>query len=152
MKKQYVVARLERVVYVDPKFVEKAGQLDTEESILYDRLMEKYPSFKFEEKKLNESSKNTYKGLNYDVMKAFIKFYEEGENQQKMLDEFDNVLAESVFKKAPPIYVRSWFLSKYKEPYNKSSFAQQNESKKEQAIRGMLNPASENQKGVVSNG
>lgn len=152
MKKQYVVARLERVVYVDPKFVEKAGQLDTEESVLYDRLMEKYPSFKFEEKKLNESSKNTYKGLNYDVMKAFIKFYEEGENQQKMLDEFDNVLAESVFKKAPPIYVRSWFLSKYKEPYNKSSFAQKNESKKEQAIREMLNPASENQKGVVSNG
>ena len=152
MKKQYVVARLERVVYVDPKFVEKAGQLDTEESILYDRLMEKYPSFKFEEKKLNESSKNTYKGLNYDVMKAFIMFHEEGENQKKMLDEFDNVLAESVFKKAPPIYVRSWFLSKYKDPYNKSSFAQQNESKKEQAIRGMLNPASENQKGVVSNG
>lgn len=152
MKKQYVVARLERVVYVDPKFVEKAGQLDTEESILYDRLMEKYPSFKFEEKKLNESSKNTYKGLNYDVMKAFIMFYEEGEEQKKMLDEFERVRDESVFKKAPPIYVRSWFLSKYKEPYNKSSFAQQNESKKEQAIRGMLNPASEYQKGVVSNG
>ena len=152
MKKHYVIDIEKEKVSVAPKFAEKAGQLGTPEFTKYMELKATLPGFIFEIKKLYESSKNTYKGLNYDVMKAFIMFYEEGENQKKMLDEFDNVLAESVFKKAPPIYVRSWFLSKYKDPYNKSSFAQQNESKKEQAIRGMLNPASENQKGVVSNG
>lgn len=152
MKKHYVIDIEKEKVYVAPKFAEKAGQLGTPEFTKYMELKVTLPGFIFEIRKLNESSKNTYKGLSYDVMKAFIMFYEEGENQKKMLDEFNRVLDESVFKKAPSIYVRSWFLSKYKDAYNKSSFANKNEGKKEQAIKELLNPSSENQKGVVSNG
>ena len=42
MKKQYFVEQLECVVYVDPAFVKAAGQIDTDECVLFEKLREKY--------------------------------------------------------------------------------------------------------------
>ena len=100
------------------------------------------PGFDFEEKKLN-SDKNTYKGLTIDVMEAFILYYEQGEKKAEALKEFNEILAASVFKNNKSSFIKSWFLSKYKEPYNQSSFAQKSESKKEKAIKELKNGATD---------
>lgn len=127
--KCYEIDIMNEKVYVDPTFVKKASKLETKEFDKYMELRRTLPSFTFEEKKLN-ADKNTYKGLKEDVMEAFILFYEEGEAQNKALKEFNDTLAESVFKKNKGSYVKSWFLKKYKKPYNESSFALSEEGKK----------------------
>lgn len=132
--KKHVIDIVNGKVYVDPTFVKKASKLGSAEFNEFMELKATLPGFIFEEKKLN-AEKNTYKGLKIEVMEAFILFYEEGESQTKALAEFRKVVAEGTLKENKSSFVKSWFLSKYKEPYNKSSFAQKSESKKAQAIK-----------------
>lgn len=128
MKKQYFVKLLERVVEVDPAFLKAAGQMDTEVCILFEKLQAKYPTFKFEVKDLNKSSKKTYANLTYDRMKQFIKICLPEEERAAALATFKIKCNEATTKDGRYGYVKSWFLSEYKEQYNKSSFAK--ESKK----------------------
>lgn len=145
MKKLYSVARLEKVVYVDPKFVEKAGQLDTEESELFDRLLEKYPTFKFEEKKLNESNKQTYKGLRIEVMQAFIIQHEgTPEKYNVKLKELDKEMNEGLVKGAKYSAAKSWFLKNYGKVFNGSALSKK-ESKQEELIKSLLALAKKNE-------
>ena len=159
MKKQYFVARMERVVYVDPMFVKKAGQLDTEECELYDRLLEKYPDFKFEVKKLNESNKQTYKGLTIKVMQAIIIQHEETPDKyEPKLKELNKKLADGLARNATYSVAKSWFLDNYGEVYTGSALSKK-EGKREALINELLSkvdksiiaPASK-VKGVESNG
>ena len=144
MKKQYFVNLIERVVEVDKKFIEKAGQLDTEENALYDRLLEKYPSFKFEIKDLNKSTKQTYKGLRIEVMQAFIIQYEETpEKYTPQLKELNKEMAEGLVKGAKYSAAKSWFLKHYGEVFNGSALSKK-EGKQEEFIRNLLALAKEN--------
>lgn len=138
--KKYEIDILNEKVYVDPTFVKKANNIQAHEFKEFMELKTTLPGFKFEEKKLNVE-KNTYKGLKIEVMEAFILFYEEGESQTKALAEFRKVVAEGTLKDNKSSFVKSWFLSKYKDEYNKSSFAQKSESKKAQAIKELKNGA-----------
>ena len=138
--KNYEIDIMNEKVYVDPTFVKKSSNLNTAEFKQFMDLRRTLPGFTFEEKKLNPD-KNTYKGLTIDVMEAFILYYESDKNKPESLKEFKEILAASVFKKNRSSFVKSWFLSKYKEPYNKSSFAQKYESKKAQAIKELKNGA-----------
>ena len=134
MKKQYVIDMVNEKVYVDPAFVKSAGQLDASEFTTFLNLKKTLPGFSFEVKNLNESSKTTYSDLTYDTMEAFINFHELENNRKAAIEDFKKIRAESIFKKAPYSYVKSWFLSKYKDDYKKSSFAMKKESKKAEAI------------------
>lgn len=159
MKKQYFVNLIERVVEVDKKFVEKAGQLDTEENALYDRLLEKYPSFKFEVKDLNKSNKQTYKGLRIEVMQAFIIQHEETpEKYNPQLKELNKAIAEGLVKDAKYGVAKSWFVENYGKAYNGSTLSKK-EGKRETLINELLSKADPNliapitkAEGVVSNG
>ena len=141
MKKQYFVDMVNEKVYVDPVFVKKAGQFGAAEFDKFMELRTALPAFKFEEKNLNVSSKNVYSELTYEVMEAFINFHVEENRRKKVIDEFKAVRAEAVFKKAPYSFVKSWFLSKYKTEYNKSSFAIERKGKKAEAIQKLNHPA-----------
>ena len=134
MKKQYVIDMVNEKVYVDPTFVKSAGHLDAPEFATFMDLKKKLPGFDFVVKNLNESSKTTYNDLTYDTMEAFINFYEPENKRKAAIEEFKKTRAESIFKKAPYSFVKSWFLSKYKDAYKKSSFATEKESKKAEAI------------------
>ena len=159
MKKQYFVNLIERVVEVDKKFIEKAGQLDTEENALYDRLLEKYPSFKFEVKDLNKSNKQTYKGLRIEVMQAFIIQHEETpEKYNPQLKELNKAIAEGLVKDAKYGVAKSWFVENYGKAYNSSTLSKK-EGKREALINELLSKADKNliapikkAEGVVSNG
>ena len=152
MKKQYFVNLIDGVVYVDPMFVKKAGQFGTVEFDKYMELKRALPDYTFEVKNLNVSNKNVYSELTYEVMEAFINFYEPTENRAAVLAVFRKIRAESVFKKAPYSFVKSWFLNNYKDEYNKSSFAEERKGKKAEAIQNLNHPAAASVKGVVSNG
>ena len=141
MKKQYFVDMVNEKVYVDPVFVKKAGQFGAAEFDKFMELRTALPAFKFEEKNLNVSSKNVYSELTYDVMEAFINFYEPTEKRAAVLAVFRSIRAESVFKKAPYSFVKSWFLNNYKDEYNKSSFAEERKGKKAEAIQKLNKPA-----------
>lgn len=144
MKKQYFVNLIDGVVYVDPMFVKKAGQFGTAEFDKYMELKSALPDYTFEVKNLNVSNKNVYSELTYEVMEAFINFHEGEEGCAAVISEFKAVCAESVFKKAPYPFVKSWFLKKYKAAYNKSSFAEERKGKKAEAIHKLNNPAAAN--------
>ena len=159
MKRNYFVARLENVVYVDPAFVKKAGILDTDECELYDRLLEKYPSFKFEVKDLNKSNKQTYKGLRIEVMQAFIIQHEETpEKYNPKLAELNKAMAEGLMMDAKYSFAKSWFIKNYGDAFNGSNLSKK-EGKREALINELLSKADKNliapikkAEGVVSNG
>ena len=141
MKRQYVIDLVNEMVCVDKEFVKKAGRLGTPEFETFMELKRTLPGFKFEEKNLNVSNKNVYSELTYDVMEAFINFYEPTEKRAAVLTVFRKIRAESVFKKAPYSFVKSWFLMNYKDEYNKSSFAEERRNKKAEAIQKLNNTA-----------
>lgn len=124
MKKQYFVEQLEGIVYIDPAFLAAAGQIHTEECSLFETLKQKYPTFKFEKKDLNKSNKTTYVKLTYARMMRFIEtnIHDEAE-RNKALVELKQRQIEAEGRPGQYAYVKSWFLSKYKDEYNKSSFA-----------------------------
>ena len=141
MKKQYVIDLVNEMVCVDKEFVKKAGRLGTPEFETFMELKRTLPNFAFEVKNLNVSNKNVYSELTYEVMEAFINFHVEENCRKKVIDEFKAVRAEAVFKKPPYSFVKSWFLSKYKTEYNKSSFAIERKGKKAEVIQKLNHPA-----------
>lgn len=123
MKKQYFVEQLECVVYVDPAFVKAAGQIDTDECVLFEKLREKYPAFKFVKKDLNKSNKTTYGKLTYARMAKFIETnIHDTERKEQALKELAKRKLEADGRSGSYAYVKSWFLSEFKEEYNNSSF------------------------------
>lgn len=141
MKKQYEIDMVNEKVYVDPQFVKNAGQLGAPEFTIFMELKNTLTGFSFEVKNLNESCKITYSDLTYETMEAFINFYEKEECRATSIEEFKKIRAESIFKKAPYSFVKSWFLSKYKDAYNKSNFATKKDTKKSEVIKGLNNSA-----------
>ena len=123
MKKQYFVEQLECVVYVDPAFVKAAGLIDTDECVLFEKLREKYPAFKFVKKDLNKSNKTTYGKLTYARMAKFIETnIHDKERKEQALKELAKRKLEADGRSGSYAYVKSWFLSEFKEEYNNSSF------------------------------
>ena len=129
MKKFYFVKHLEGIVEIDPEFLKAAGQMDTDECILFEKLQAKYPTFKFVVKDLNKSNKKTYPNLTYERMVNFISTCLPEAERASALAELKKVKNESMSKDGRYGYVKSWFLSEYKEQYNKSSFAKETERK-----------------------
>ena len=120
MKKQYFVEQLEGVVYVDPMFVIAAGQIDTDECSLFEKLREKYPTFNFIKKDLNKSNKTTYGKLTYARMKKFIETnVHDTKRKEEALKELAKKQLEADGRSGSYAYVKSWFLSEFKDEYNK---------------------------------
>ncbi|MBE6923873.1 MAG: hypothetical protein E7466_01365 [Ruminococcaceae bacterium] len=152
MKKQYFVEQLEGIVYVDPAFLVAAGQIHTEECSLFETLKRKYPTFKFEKKNLNKSNKTTYFKLTYARMKRFIEtnIHDEAEIK-KALAELKQKRLEAEGRPGQYAYVKSWFLSEYKDEYNKSSFAKEKKEDKDENTLTQTENATQKEEGA-SNG
>ena len=152
MKKQYFVEQLEGVVYVDPAFLVAAGQIHTEECSLFETLKQKYPKFKFVKKQLNQSNKTTYSKLTYARMKRFIETNIRDEAERKnALAELEKKQIEAEGRPGQYAYVKSWFLSEYKDKYNKSSFAKEKKEDKDENLPNETEDATQKEEGV-SNG
>ena len=150
MKKQYFVEQLEGIVYVDPAFLVAAGQIHTEECSLFETLKQKYPTFTFVKKYLNQSNKTTYSKLTYARMKRFIETnIHDAAARKKGLEELAMKRIEAEGRPGQYAYVKSWFLSEYKDKYNKSSFAK--EKMEDENTPAQTDDATQEEEGV-SNG
>ena len=80
----------------------------------------KQPTFTVVEYKPERNTeKKTYGKLTYETMAKFIANYETDEkNRKTMLAEFDTVQKISKTQKGAYIFVKKWFLSKYKEVFD----------------------------------
>lgn len=150
MKKQYFVKQLDGIVEIDREFLKAAGQIDTDECALFERLRNKYPAYKFIVTDLNKSNKITYPNLTYDRMEQFIKTCLPKTESVSALAEFKKIKTEADSKDAPYSYVKSWFLSKYKKQYNKTSFAQEDKKKETEKTTADTAPAAEIEKKEVA--
>ena len=152
MKKQYFVEQLEGIVYVDPDFLAAAGQIHTEECSLFETLKQKYPKFKFVKKHLNQSNKTTYSKLTYARMKRFIETnIHDTAARKKALEELAEKRIEAEGRSGQYAYVKSWFLSEYKDEYNKSSFSKEKKEDKDENTPAQTEAATQKKEGV-SNG
>lgn len=152
MKKQYFVEQLEGIVYVDPAFLVAAGQIHTEECSLFETLKQKYPEFTFEKKDLNKSNKTTYPKLTYARMKRFIETNIHDETERnKALAELKKKRLEAEGRPGQYAYVKSWFLSEYKDEYNKSSFSKEKKEDKDENTPAQTEAVTQKKEGA-SNG
>ena len=102
------------------QFLVRAGQFGTPEFHQLMDMRSKQPTFTVVEYKAErKTEKKTYGKLTYETMAKFIANYETDAGQRKaMLAEFDTVQKISKTQKAAYIFVKKWFLGKYKEVFD----------------------------------
>ena len=102
------------------QFLVLAGQFGTPEFHQLMDMRSKQPTFTVVEYKPERNiEKKTYSKLTYETMAKFIANYETDEkNRMAMLAEFDTVQKISKTQKGAYIFVKKWFLSKYKEVFD----------------------------------
>ena len=79
------------------------------------RVRADYPDFTVITRTIKKNSgKESYKGLTYDYMRAYIMSHEEGENRIKVVMEFDELLLISQWHSKAHRYpvIKNWFLEK----------------------------------------
>ncbi len=118
MKATYEINFAKKTVFMSEVFVKKAGCFDTTEFHLRRQMREALPGFEFRmfEDEGNENGRSHGK-LTYDVMRDHIKGTESEENVQRVLQELETVIAYSKVHRASYLFVKRWFLEKYKEDF-----------------------------------
>ena len=118
MKATYEINFAKKTVFMSEVFVKKAGCFDTAEFHLRRQMRDALPDFEFRmfEDEGNENGRSHGK-LTYDVMRDHIKGTESEENVKKVLEELEIVIAHSKVHRASYLFVKRWFLEKYKEDF-----------------------------------
>ena len=109
-----------KTIVCSKQFLVLAGQFGTPEFHQLMDMRSKQPTFTVEEyKPTHNTEKKTYGKLTYETMAKFIANYETDEkNRKAMLAEFDTVQKISKTQKGAYIFVKKWFLGKYKEVFD----------------------------------
>lgn len=109
-----------KTIVCSKQFLVLAGQFGTPEFHQLMDMRSKQPTFTVEEyKPTRNTEKKTYGKLTYETMGKFIANYETDEkNRKAMLAEFDTVQKISKTQKGAYIFVKKWFLGKYKEVFD----------------------------------
>lgn len=121
---------INKTIVVTKNFMVRAGQFGTAEFHQYMDMRSKQPTFEVAEHKIaRNTEKKTYGKLTYETMEKFISNHETDEKTRKaMLAEFDTVKKISKTQKGAYIFVKKWFLGKYKEAFD--TFQEEQEAKK----------------------
>lgn len=109
-----------KTIVCSKQFLIAAGQFGTTEFHQLMDMRSKQPAFTVVEYKPERNTeKKTYGKLTYETMGKFITNYETDEkNRKAMLAEFDTVQKISKTQKGAYIFVKKWFLGKYKEVFD----------------------------------
>ena len=121
---------INKTIVVTKNFMVLAGQFGTPEFHQLMDMRSKRPTFiVVEYKPERNTEKKTYGKLTYETMAKFIANYETDEkNRKAMLAEFDTVQKISKTQKGAYIFVKKWFLGKYKEVFD--SWQEEQDAKK----------------------
>ena len=103
-------------ITVNAAYAKEASNPFSKEYEQIQRVRADYPTFSVITRSIKKNSaKESYKGLTYDYMRAYIMSHEEGENRTEAVMEFDELLLISQCHSKGRRYpaIKNWFLEKY---------------------------------------
>ena len=119
MKKStgYEINYIENTITVSKKFLKEAGVIGSAAYTELARVRKDLPDFQIVQREITKKQgKKTYGKLTYKVMGEFIEAQEE-ENAPVVLAEFERVQQLSKVMNGSYAYVKTWFLTRYKEVF-----------------------------------
>ena len=121
MKSPITINFAEGEIILNAAFAKKASNPFSKEYGHLQKVREDFPEFTVLIKEIKKKEgKESYKGLTYDYMRAYIMSHEKGEDRVNALMEFDELLLISQCHSKGRRYpvIKSWFLDNYPEIKN----------------------------------
>ena len=115
---QYEIDFINAKIILTKKFAKAASILNTPEYTTLMQMRRENPDFTIELREIKKKEgKKSYRNLTYDHMEDYI-ITREGKDSATY-KEFLNVKKLSQIQAGPYAYVKSWFLKKYKDEFEK---------------------------------
>ena len=116
-KNGYEINYIENTITVTKSFLKEAGTIGSPAYIELARVRKDLPDFQIVQREITKKQgKKSYGKLTYKVMEDFIAVQEEG-NAPAVLAEFQRVQQLSKIQAGSYAYVKTWFLTRYKEVF-----------------------------------
>lgn len=113
----YEINYIENTITVTKKFLKDAGIIGSSAYNELARVRKDLPDFQIVQREITKKQgKKTYGKLTYEVMADFIAVKEE-EDAPAVLAEFERVKALSKVQAGQYAFVKTWFLSRYKDEF-----------------------------------
>ena len=119
MKKNngYEINYIENTITVTKKFLKEAGIIGSAAYTELARVRKDLPDFQIVQREIaKKQGKKTYGKLTYELMAGHIEAKEEA-NAPAVLAEFERVKQLSKVQSGSYAYVKTWFLTRYKEDF-----------------------------------
>ena len=115
---QYEIDFINSKIILTKKFAKAAGILNTPEYIALMQIRRENPDFTIELREIKKKEgKKSYRNLTYEHMEDYI-ITRDGKDSEAH-KEFKQVKKLSQVQAGPYAYVKSWFLKKYKDEFEK---------------------------------
>ena len=112
--REYAINFATETITITKRFGKAASDFNTTEHRTMMLLRKEYPTFKFDYKAIKKKeTKHSYKGLNVEEMRRFMKTRTEKEQ-----DTFEKVVILADTKQSKYAVIKKWFLNHYKDAYN----------------------------------
>ena len=121
MKSPITIDFVNATITVNAAYAKKASNPFSAEYAQIQKVRADYPTFTVRTRSIKKNAaKDSYKGLTYDYMRAYIMSHEKGEDRVNALMEFDELLLISQCHSKGRRYpvIKSWFLDNYPEIKN----------------------------------
>ena len=108
----------EGIIEMNTTFAKMMQNPLSDEYALLQKTRMENPTFTVRRRQIKKNpNKDTYKGLTYSYMENYIRTHEEGENVQKVLDQFEELklISQCHGKRYRYSTIKKWFLAKYPE-------------------------------------
>ena len=108
----------EGIIEMNTTFAKMMQNPLSDEYALLQKTRMENPTFTVRRRQIKKNpNKDTYKGLTYPYMEHYIRTHEEGENVQKVLDQFEELklISQCHGKRYRYSTIKKWFLAKYPE-------------------------------------
>ena len=115
---RYEINHFQAKVILTKQFAKAASTLNTPEYMTLLELRRNHPDYTFELREIRKKEgKKSYRNLTYEHMEAYI-ITRDGKDSEAH-KEFNQVKKLSQVQAGPYAYVKSWFLKKYKDEFQK---------------------------------
>ena len=121
MKSPITIDFVNATITVNAAYAKKASNPFSAEYAQIQKVRADYPTFTVRTRSIKKNAaKDSYKGLTYDYMRAYIMSHEKGEDRVNALMEFDELLLISQCHSKGRRYpvIKSWFHDNYPEIKN----------------------------------
>ena len=125
-------------IIMDRTFAKLAENTFSAEYKHLQKIRADYPDYRVERKTIKKNpDKETWKGLTYDYMRAYIQKNEPEASRQTMSDELEHMIEISKCHSIRYATIKKWFLAKYPDV---AGFGNEVESKSEEDNQNNVTP------------